>query len=620
MKPDAGELQSWWPLVVLSSGFVAIVVALGFAGFRQSRAGGWLAWVPRGLQRATGIPGWAAGMVGTALFGLLLAGIGFYNDVAWHIGLGRDEELFTAPHTMIVIGLQLFVVAGAVGIVFATVERWPGGLRWGSLHVPRSAVAMIVVGTAAVSGFPLDELWHRQFGIDVTMWSPTHLVMIVGASITPVVSWLALAEAGVRPGDSWRTRVVALLAAMLLLDGLSSVQGEFDFGVPQFQALYAPVLVVFAGALAFAAIRIAHGPGWSLLVAGLFTATRFDLGSGTGALDVDVRPAALYVGSAVAVELAAWLVGTEGRARFALAAGVGVATLGLAGEWWWNQGAHQPWTGALLPDALLIGLVVAVGAAVVGGALGDVARLRPPAVGGRALALAGLAVLLALAWPLPRRTGDVTATIAFDRVGDGRAVVEATVSPPDAADDARWFQVTAWQGGGLVLADMEEVEPGVWRSAEPAPIEAPWKTLLRLHRGAEMMAIPLFLPADAEIEGERGEAVAAVDRVAPFERESLYLLREQTGGGSALFGWGIPALVLGLGAAAVGSFVWVGRSVGRSGDLEHPLERHARPAGGLAVHRDPVDRVARHDPLEAPGEVRGVDPEHGGARAHERVE
>jgi hypothetical protein len=26
-----------------------------------------------------------------ALAGLLLAGIGFYNDVAWHIGLGRDE-------------------------------------------------------------------------------------------------------------------------------------------------------------------------------------------------------------------------------------------------------------------------------------------------------------------------------------------------------------------------------------------------------------------------------------------------------------------------------------------------------------------------------------------------
>ncbi len=25
-------------------------------------------------------------MIGTAAFGLLVAGIGFYNDVAWHVG------------------------------------------------------------------------------------------------------------------------------------------------------------------------------------------------------------------------------------------------------------------------------------------------------------------------------------------------------------------------------------------------------------------------------------------------------------------------------------------------------------------------------------------------------
>ena len=34
-----------------------------------------------------------------ALYGLLVAGQGFYSDVAWHIALGRDDELITAPHT-----------------------------------------------------------------------------------------------------------------------------------------------------------------------------------------------------------------------------------------------------------------------------------------------------------------------------------------------------------------------------------------------------------------------------------------------------------------------------------------------------------------------------------------
>ncbi|HLG00332.1 MAG TPA: hypothetical protein VI916_07665, partial [Acidimicrobiia bacterium] len=87
------------------------------------------------------------------------------------------------------------------------------------------------------------------------------------------------------------------------------------------------------------------------------------------------------------------------------------------------------------------------------------------------------------------------------------------------------------------------------------------KTLLRLHRGAEMMAVPIFLPADAEIEGPRGEEFPAVDKTAAFEPERRYLLREQTDGGSPVFGWGIPGLVALLGAIAVGSFGWIVRGL-----------------------------------------------------------
>ncbi|MBI2169817.1 MAG: hypothetical protein HYU28_10020 [Actinobacteria bacterium] len=563
MTPDPGDLGSWRPLLAITALFVGIVVTLAITG-RRSREPNPLLWISRGLERATGIPGWAAAMIGVATWGLLCAGIGFYNDVTWHVAVGRDEELFTAPHAMIAIGLVTFVIAGAVGILFATLERWDSpamsSKRIGGLRIPRSALTMLVVGAAAVSGFGLDELWHEQFGIDVTMWSPTHLLMIVGASITPVVSWLALAEAGVRPSRDWRTRAVHLLVAFMLLDGLSSVQGEFDFGVPQFQQLYAPVLVSLAAGLAFAAVRLAHGRGWGLLMAGFFVVTRVNLGGAPSGIDLNVRASAIYVGSALAVEAAAWLAGTGRRLRYALTAGVGVGTLGLAVEFLWNQGAHQPWTAALLPDAVIWGTLAATGAAVVGAALGDVANLRRPAVGAGALAAAGLALLVAIAAPYPRPTGEVTASIAFERVGDGRAAVDVTLTPADAADDARWFQASAWQGGGLVTADMQQVAPGHWRSESAVPIDAPWKTLLRLHRGAEMMAIPLALPADDEIAGPRGEAFPAVDKTAAFEKESLYLLREQTGG-SAAYAVAVPGYVLAAGGLVIALFVWVARGV-----------------------------------------------------------
>ena len=34
----------------------------------------------------------------------------------------------------------------------------------------------------ALVGFPLDDGWHRLFGQDVTLWGPTHLMLIGGAS------------------------------------------------------------------------------------------------------------------------------------------------------------------------------------------------------------------------------------------------------------------------------------------------------------------------------------------------------------------------------------------------------------------------------------------------------
>src|SRR5690606_18960066 len=106
---------------------------------------------------------------------------------------------------------------------------------------------------------------------------------------------------------------------------------------------------------------------------------------------------------------------------------------------------------------------------------------------------------------------------------EGFVEVEATLTPADAADDARWFQVSSWQGGDLLLSDMEEVAPGRWVSQNPVPVTGNHKSIVRLHRGHEMMAVPVFLPAGPEL-GE--PEIAAEDRSSAFGSESTYLLRE----------------------------------------------------------------------------------------------
>lgn len=559
--PTGSALASWNPLVTMLALFAAAVVTLFALGSGRRP----LSRILGGLERVTKQPGWAMATIGTALFGLLVAGQGFYSDVAWHIALGRDKELFTAPHTAIALGLVLIAASSVVCVIAATIQKVPTALRLGALRVPWSAVPLGALGFAALSGFPLDELWHGAYGIDVTMWSPTHMLMILGASFTGMAAWFVLTEAGVRPQASPWGRGLHLLCAWLTLQGLAASQGEFSFGVPQFQQLYHPVLVMLAGALAAVAGRLVLGPGWMAGVAlfnALFTTTRFLDGDDS---PVSTRAGGIYVATILLVELVASLLGTEKRTRFAVVSGLAAGTVGLAGEWWWNRGAYQPWTSSLVPEAIVLGVAAAVGAALLGAAFGSAIRAEGRGGISRGVVGVGAALaVLALVVPFPRTTGDVTADVTLIDAGNGTTHIQAVLDPEDAADDARWFQSSTWQGGTLELSTMVEVEPGLWRTERPVTLGGTGKTLLRLHRGSEMNAIAISLPADPEIGKS---AIPAVDRDdAPFVNERRYLLREQKAG-DQWFAYLIYFLMLGVVVLWAAAFVLACNRIGTRVDL-----------------------------------------------------
>ena len=435
----------------------------------------------------------------------------------------------------------------------------------------------------------------RQYGVDVTMWSPTHMLMILGASFTGLAAWLVLADAGVSPSDSLWARGAHVLAALLTVLGLSASQGEFEFGVPQFQQMFLPMLLTIAAAFTFVAIRLVLGRGWALGLgvvialarAGMFGGDGF--GGGEGGPELMTRAGGLYLASAVVVEVVGLVAGTTKRLRFAVLSGVGVATLGLAGEWLWNRDARQPWTTELLPDAVLLCLVVGVGTAVVAAAFGTAVALERPRIPAAVVLAAGVAVIVGLALPMPRTVGDVTAELSVERVEPvesvegsdsdeaSRAFVTVTLDPADAADDARWFQTMSWQGGGLVIAEMDRVGPGEYRSDRPLPITGRWKTLVRLHRGGEMMAVPVYLPADEEIDEAE---VPAVDRTVAFGPETDLLLRE-TQDGDAWFAYVIYGLLAGMGVVWVVAFVMAAGRLGprSAGLLRSRTQPTGRPPG-----------------------------------------
>jgi hypothetical protein len=552
----SNSLASFTPLYVVLGSFGAILVALSIAGRHAqhpSPVGRFLLRVPQGMERITGMPGWAACAVGLSLLSLLTAGMGFYRDVAWHVNLGRDKSLFTAPHTMIIVGLLGIAASAGVGILYASLARVDTKLRYrsalGEVRVPWSMIPLGLLAVTALSGFPLDDMWHRQYGVDVTMWSPTHLLLIVGASLSPIAAWMALSEAGVTRETGVWAKIVRVLVALLVLLGLASVLGEFEFGVPQFQQLYHPVLISIASGFALVTARRVLGPGRALLIGSLASLMRLNdvRGLGHGGY-VTPRAAAIFLAGAIAVELAALVVGTRRPLRFVCVSAAGIASIGLAGEWLWNAGAHQPWTGALLPEAVLLSAVAAAGAGTLAIAYSSALDGERSGLSRRAVVLGLIAVLAALAIPLPRRTGHVSAEVSLQPAGRG-AIVTARLHPANAADGALWFQTISWQGGGLVIADMRRIAGGVYRSDMALPVTGKWKTLIRLHRGAEMMSVPVYMPADPEIGAAENPAV---DRSEAFAAEQRYLLREQRPGAAwfQIVAYALLALIVVSWAAA----------------------------------------------------------------------
>jgi hypothetical protein len=70
---------------------------------------------------------------------------------------------------------------------------------------------------------PFDELWHRLFGLDVTIWSPPHLMGLLGAAASAAACLLIARE--VYPAE-YRLR----LAAMILAASLTYAYLQFMVG------------------------------------------------------------------------------------------------------------------------------------------------------------------------------------------------------------------------------------------------------------------------------------------------------------------------------------------------------------------------------------------------------
>ncbi|MBS3941844.1 MAG: hypothetical protein KG028_12875 [Actinobacteria bacterium] len=555
----------WYVAVVLATAAVAFAW-LATVGTRTAapdhegtggRVGRALDRFGDGAAHVTGLPAWSAAGLLVLLGALLIAYAGFIWDVSWHIDIGRDEFLLSPPHVYLLIGLTGIGAAGVVATALATRSDAQVGWRVRRWTVPLGAAGLLAAGALAVAGFWIDEFWHSVYGLDVTMWSPPHLTMISSAVFSPLAGWLLLTESGKGAGQPWVRRHGRAVLAGATLVSLSAWQLEFDLGVPFWQQGYQPVLLALAAGFALTAARVVLGRGGALLAAGHFIVLRL-LGAAmaAGAWEVSVPRFPLYLGAAVAIEIAFHLARDRGPVATSLAAGAGVATLGMAEFWVWSQVvAHHPWQPGLLPF-VAVAAVAGLAAAVLGGAFGRVVTHRPAGLSTAGLLAALAVVAVSAALPFPRTTPEADVRVLTTPVGQDRVDVVVEVDPADIAVGADRWEVFAWQGDGRQLLPLRPAGPGRYVTEEPVAVGGDWKAMVRLADGPRLGAVPIAMPADPEYDLPAIELLEV--REQPFQFQDELMLREQQDGptwpavaGSLL----ITGMIVGLLGTVIGGVI-----------------------------------------------------------------
>jgi hypothetical protein len=154
----------------------------------------------------------------TLLLSKLLAGWGVQWDIQWHVLIGRDS-FWIPPHVMTYAGVALSVIVSFGVLAWESVRRRDGGdLRILGLsgtrgfHLAAWGIALTVLAA------PIDDLWHRLFGLDVTLWSPPHLLGILGAAINSLACLVIARE--VHPAGSVARWAALILTGAVLYGGL----------------------------------------------------------------------------------------------------------------------------------------------------------------------------------------------------------------------------------------------------------------------------------------------------------------------------------------------------------------------------------------------------------------
>ena len=204
------------------------------------------------------------------------AKIGGEWDISWHMSIGRDAFL-TAPHVMIYLcGVIAGITCGY--LILRTTFDPASPLRASSVHVlgfqaPVGAFIAAWGGIAMIASAPFDNWWHNAYGLDVTVISPPHILLIAGTAAVGFGT-LVLILGRMNRAEGRERRALEL---MFLYIGSILLPATLVFESSFMQLMHNAEFyraVCMAMPIALIAMAIGSGNRWGATwVAGFYTAT-----------------------------------------------------------------------------------------------------------------------------------------------------------------------------------------------------------------------------------------------------------------------------------------------------------------------------------------------------------
>ncbi|MXY92179.1 MAG: hypothetical protein F4Y42_01890 [Caldilineaceae bacterium SB0664_bin_27] len=121
----------------------------------------------------------------------LLICVGGYWDLSEHVVTGivpGGEDFLWPPHLMIYAGFLFAFLVAVGGLSALAIPNLRAGVidprRWVRSN-PYVGATVLVAGYGIFS-IPGDAIWHELYGIDLTAWSPPHILIAISSATLPV--------------------------------------------------------------------------------------------------------------------------------------------------------------------------------------------------------------------------------------------------------------------------------------------------------------------------------------------------------------------------------------------------------------------------------------------------